>query len=101
MTRFAWLQSRTQTLVACAALAALAITTAITGIHLSHLHGSLVAPCQRNGDCPQAISRFLSHDNFLQNALTLLLRIAPAVLGIFWGAPLIARELESGTFRLA
>jgi hypothetical protein len=25
----------------------------------------------------------------------------PAVLGMFWGAPLVARELESGTFRLA
>ncbi len=26
--------------------------------------------------------------------------IAPAVVGIFWGAPLIARELETGTHRL-
>jgi hypothetical protein len=25
---------------------------------------------------------------------------APAIVGIFWGAPLIARELETGTFRL-
>jgi ABC-type transport system involved in multi-copper enzyme maturation permease subunit len=25
----------------------------------------------------------------------------PAILGMFWGAPLVARELESGTFRLA
>ena len=25
----------------------------------------------------------------------------PAVVGAFWGAPLVARELESGTFRLA
>ncbi len=25
----------------------------------------------------------------------------PALLGMFWGAPLIARELESGTYRLA
>ena len=26
--------------------------------------------------------------------------IAPAIVGIFWGAPLIARELETGTHRL-
>jgi ABC transporter len=26
--------------------------------------------------------------------------IAPAIIGVFWGAPLIARELEAGTFRL-
>ena len=25
----------------------------------------------------------------------------PALIGIFWGAPLVARELETGTFRLA
>jgi hypothetical protein len=29
------------------------------------------------------------------------MELAPALLGIFWGAPLIARELESGTYRLA
>ena len=27
--------------------------------------------------------------------------LAPALIGIFWGAPLIARELETGTYRLA
>ena len=25
----------------------------------------------------------------------------PGIIGIFWGAPLVARELEAGTFRLA
>ncbi len=30
-----------------------------------------------------------------------VLYLAPALIGIFWGAPLIARELETGTFRLA
>ena len=30
----------------------------------------------------------------------LVILIAPAIIGIFWGAPLIARELETGTFRL-
>jgi len=29
------------------------------------------------------------------------LYLFPAVIGAFWGAPLIARELEAGTFRLA
>jgi hypothetical protein len=26
--------------------------------------------------------------------------VAPALIGIFWGAPLVARELETGTYRL-
>ena len=31
----------------------------------------------------------------------LVILAAPAIIGIFWGAPLIARELETGTCRLA
>ena len=27
--------------------------------------------------------------------------LTPAIIGLFWGAPLITRELETGTFRLA
>ena len=101
MTRFAWLQTRTQTLAVVAAVGALAVVLAVTGVQLAHLYNQLVAPCQSSGNCDPAIGRFLSHDHFLQNALTLLMRVAPALIGIFWGAPLVARELETGTFRLA
>ncbi len=31
----------------------------------------------------------------------MLLVLLPVVIGLFWGAPLIARELESGSYRLA
>jgi hypothetical protein len=101
MTRFAWLQVRTQTLVTAALLAALAIAAAITGVQLSHLFHSLVAPCTPNDDCGLAIDQFLSHDAFMDHALDILARAVPALLGLFWGAPLLARELESGTYRLA
>ena len=30
-----------------------------------------------------------------------MLAVVPAVVGAFWGAPLVARELEAGTHRLA
>lgn len=99
MTRFAWLQSRTQSLSAAAILAILAIVAAITGIQLSHLYHSTVASC--TSSCDLTINNFLSHHHFLQGALNFLLRIAPAVLGVFWGAPLVAREFEAGTYRLA
>lgn len=102
MTRFAWLQSRTQTLTVATALAILAVAAAVTGIHLSHLYDNLVASClASHNPCGAATDQFLSHDTFLQDAFTLLMRLAPALLGIFWGAPLLTREFESGTFRLA
>jgi hypothetical protein len=97
--RFGWLQTRTQTLVTAGALAALAVAAAITGVQLAHLYDSLVAHCQTG--CDLATSQFSSHDNFLQHALDLLAQIAPALIGLFWGAPLLARELETGSYRLA
>jgi ABC-type transport system involved in multi-copper enzyme maturation permease subunit len=42
----------------------------------------------------------LAHDHLLQFLSTLLVGL-PALLGAFWGAPLITRELEAGTYRLA
>ena len=33
--------------------------------------------------------------------LQLLVIAVPALIGIFWGAPLIGRELETGTHQLA
>lgn len=101
MIRFAWRQSRTQSLTVGAALAALAVVATVTGVHLSHLYDDLVGSCPPGRSCDPAINAFTSHYNFLQGALTLLLRLAPALIGIFWGGPLIARELETGTYRLA
>ena len=99
MTRFAWLQSRTQTVVVAVALAGLAVAAAITGVHLSHLYSTLVAHCTTG--CDFATAQFLSHDSFFDHLLDLLALVAPALIGVFWGAPLLAREYETGTYRLA
>ena len=99
MIRFAWLQARTQTLTALALVAGIAVVSAITGVQLSHLHSSLVVHCQSG--CELAVTRFLSHDRFLTQCFDLLARAVPALIGIFWGAPLVAREFETGTHRLA
>src|SRR4051795_3184654 len=101
MIRFAWLQSRTQTLVVLGALAVLAVVAAFTGLHMSHLYANLVAHCEARGNCGIAIGDFLAHESFLQSALDLLLLLFPALIGTFWGAPLLSRELETGTHRLA
>ena len=33
--------------------------------------------------------------------LKVVIEVVPALIGLFWGAPLVARELETGTYRLA
>jgi len=40
-------------------------------------------------------------DSTLRLWLSVLVVVVPGVLGVFWGAPLVAGELESGSFRLA
>jgi ABC-type transport system involved in multi-copper enzyme maturation permease subunit len=101
-----WRQARTQTLVTAGLVAVFAILLLATGPHLVTLYrDSSFAACHHN--CSQDASNFLNqlattapyHLIYLLGALLLVL--LPAVIGLFWGAPLIAREVESGSYRLA
>ncbi len=101
MIRFTWLQFRTQAAVVFGALAVLAVVLAVTGWHLARLYDTTAAACKARGDCAAAMNAFASNDGGLQSFVKILLLAAPALIGMFWGAPLIAREFETGTFRLA
>jgi hypothetical protein len=101
-----WRQFRVQALTAAAALAAFAILLAATGPHLASLYAGAITGCH-GGSCGTAASDFLSrlavtgpYPIVYLLGIGLIL-VAPAVIGIFWGAPLIARELETRTFTLA
>jgi hypothetical protein len=102
-----WRQFRAQALVMSAVLVVLAAVLLVTGLSLvTRYHASGVAACAANGDCGRVATEFLnSIATTIYRTLYLLgaglLLVVPALIGIFWGAPLIARELESGTFRLA
>jgi hypothetical protein len=76
MIRLAWRQFRGPAAVAAGGLAAVAIVSAVT-------------------------SAQARYDSGLRAWLGVLVVVAPGVLGLFWGAPLVAGELEAGTFRLA
>jgi hypothetical protein len=91
---------RTQIAVVFAVLAVIAIALALTGPHLVHTYDTIVRPCASHNDCATVTNQFLRSDRLLQQVGVVLL-ILPALLGIFWGAPLVARELETGTFRLS
>jgi hypothetical protein len=107
MTWLTWRQVRAQAVTAAAALAAFAALLAATGPHLA----SRYAASGISG-CPSTSCEHLA-SNFLQQlyaagtywvlylAGVVIILLAPAVIGLFWGAPLIARELETGTSALA
>jgi hypothetical protein len=97
-----WRQFRVQFLTALGAFVVLGAILAYTGPHLSNLyHSSGIAACQAsNGDCGPLIDDFTSHYVWW-HALGPLLAAVPLLVGVFWGAPLLARELETGTYRVA
>jgi hypothetical protein len=100
-----WRQFRVQAVTAAAALAAFAILLAATGPHLASLYtNSKIIGCHGLA-CQPAANAFFSQLAGLDTAVYLLgiglILVAPAIIGIFWGAPLIARELETRTFNLA
>lgn len=102
MIRLAIRQFRPSAITAAIALAALVIVAAVTGPQLAHLYDtSGIGTCSKFGDCTQLEAAFLIHDAFLEALLNFLVIVVPAIIGIFFGAPLVARELETGTHRLA
>ena len=93
-----WRQFRTQGIVAAGTLAALAITLAVTGPHLASLYSSSgLSGCHAN--CGALATSFIaevkgSATEIIFYGGIVLLYATPAVMGLFWGAPLITSELE-------
>jgi hypothetical protein len=103
-----WRQFRTQTWVAAGFLAAAAIVLGITGAGVAHLYDvSGVASCHVHATCQTLAGIFVdslkAHGAYVAVLVAgdLIMLGIPGVVGIFWGAPLITREIETGTFRLA
>jgi ABC-type transport system involved in multi-copper enzyme maturation permease subunit len=98
MMWMSWRQFRAQALAGVAALALLAAYLLNLGMDIRDTRDSYLAQCR--GDCAQAMTQFLGDYQNTLLFLAALLGLVPTILGMFWGAPLIARELEAGTHRL-
>jgi len=100
MIRLTVRQLRTQALSALVVLAVVAIAVAITGPHLAYLYDTTVAACKAPLDCTSVSRHFVGNYSLLQVGLGALVLVVPVLVGTLLGAPLIARELEAGTYRL-
>jgi hypothetical protein len=95
----AWRQFRAQAVTAAVALLLLGAWLLATGPGLANEYAVGLAGCGSTG-CGQFMDGFVDqHQNALL-ALTLVVIVVPVLLGLFWGAPLVARELDAGTHRL-
>jgi|SRR5262245_5818315 len=105
MIWFTWRQFRAPAWITVGALAALGVVLAITAGSIAHAYDAAnVAAC--GSDCATALDNFLREvragtSGTVYDLANLLMLVGPALIGIFWGAPLLARELETGTHRLA
>ena len=100
MIRLTWRQLRTPAAAALAALLVVAMVAALTGPDLARVYATTMAACRPTGDCSSATQAFLRANNVLRTTFGTLVTVVPCLLGVFWGAPLIAREIEAGTFPL-
>jgi ABC-type transport system involved in multi-copper enzyme maturation permease subunit len=107
MLWLSWRQFRAQAILAAGLLAAATVVLALAGTSLAHLYATAGVPgCQAGSGCARALHQFsIAIDgstsvHVLQLSATVL-AVVPGLAGVFWGAPLVARELETGTYQLA
>jgi ABC-type transport system involved in multi-copper enzyme maturation permease subunit len=96
-------QHRQQALFGAATLALLALFLGLTGLHMYTIfRDSGLAHCltvHQHGDCSDIESSFESRFSTLRQLVPFLM-VLPLLLGLFWGAPLVARELEHDTHQM-
>jgi hypothetical protein len=99
-----WRQHRLALSGALAVLGAIGVFLIVHGRAMHHAYSQLgLRTC---GDifssaCRVQLDIFQQRYRGVENALPQLVMLLPGLLGVFLGAPLVARELESGTYRFA
>lgn len=100
-----WRQHRRQALFTLAGLVALAALMVPTGLATRRVFADRgLADCVNQdwfpgSECDTALNQFMEQYAALTFVPTLFF-VLPLLIGLFWGAPLVAREVEQGTHRL-
>jgi len=94
-----WRQHRASLAWVAVFLGVLAVLLYLAGRQVYSAHAAALAACQPASSpaCPGAIIAFNGTNGLLANGF--VLQAIPPLIGAFIGAPLLARELETGNFR--
>jgi hypothetical protein len=92
-----WRQHRAALAGAAALLGALALYLWITGLGVHHSYATYCHPASSVA----CTINFTGSYAITVNIIRAFLQAVPALIGAFVGAPLLAREMETGTFRYA
>lgn len=99
-----WRQHRLALAGVLGALGGVGLLLLVTGLAMHHEFHSLgLDTCGKldTPSCQSQLFTFQQDYGSWANHLPALLMLLPGLIGVFAGAPLVARELESGTFRFA
>ncbi len=96
MTWLVWRQYRLQFYLGAALLAAFAVLIVITGVQAADQWHAARAACAASHGCQNL---FLG--SHAVGFLVISTLAAPLLVGLFWGAPLVAAESEAGTTHFA
>ena len=94
-----WRQHRVALAGVAAFLGVVAVYVWILGLQLHHAFVAATACSASSPACADLITNFNNMNHVLIGGY--VLQIVPALIGAFVGAPVLARELETGTFRYA
>lgn len=100
MNFLVWRLHRHQVYWAAAALAALAVLLIVTGTTMASDYHAFFATCGATQSCSDAGSVLFRGDGAIIDLVNATL-IVPLLFGLFWAAPLVAKEYEEGTQNLA
>jgi hypothetical protein len=100
MTWLTWRQHRIQFLIGAAILAVFAVLLLVTGLQMASQYHSARVACAANHSCANLASTLFLGSHAV-GFLVIMTLGAPALVGLFWGAPLVAAELETGTSQFA
>jgi hypothetical protein len=99
MTWLVWRQHRIQFYVGAALLAAFAVIIVITGVQVADQFRSAQLACALHQGCRHLGGLFMG--SHVVGFMVIATLGAPVLVGLFWGAPLVAAEAEAGTTQFA
>jgi hypothetical protein len=97
-----WRQYRFGLAGAVVFLAVLALYLLIMGLKIRSAYDSVISCHPANSQACSDVASLFGNAYYITAEVTAaLLHVVPVVVGVFAGAPILARELETGTFRFA
>jgi len=100
MNWLVWRQHRKQFIFGGLTLLVFAIVIIITGNQMANTYHQALAVCSSTNTCADLSQELFQGDGMTYDSIIGVAIAAPLLLGLFWGAPLIAQEYEKGTNKL-